>query len=187
MTKPQRSPLSHTPTVRPSSTSTLMDSPAPTVLDCHRPRRNPTHPAWEQPRSLHARDWLNPRTGGGKRGVAARLHAQMERLFRSTISFEDQRPTHKTWVDMRVAPRAMLWRDTSRSQQDCWLWDQGSGMTIKQSSGLIHPKKHLRRRQRQQQRRPRPGKSSGSAYKGIDLQARHASQSVNVTAEKMVA
>ena len=65
---------------------------------------------------------LNPRTGGGKRGDAARLHAQMERLFRSTISFEDQRPTHKTWVDMRVAPKAMLWWDTSRSQQDN-LWE----------------------------------------------------------------
>ena len=65
---------------------------------------------------------LNPRTGGGKRGDAARLHAQMERLFRSTISFEDQRPTHKTWVDMRVAPKAMLWWDTSRTQQDN-LWE----------------------------------------------------------------
>lgn len=65
---------------------------------------------------------LNPRTGGGKRGDAARFHAQMERLFRSTISFEDQRPTHKTWVDMRVAPKAMLWWDTSRSQQDN-LWE----------------------------------------------------------------
>ena len=65
---------------------------------------------------------LNPRTGGGKRGDAARLHAQMERLFRATISFEDERPTHKTWVDMRVAPKAMLWWDTSRSQQDN-LWE----------------------------------------------------------------
>ena len=45
-----------------------------------------------------------------------------ERLFRSTISFEDQWPTHKTWVDMRVAPKAMLWWDTSRSQQDN-LWE----------------------------------------------------------------
>lgn len=65
---------------------------------------------------------LNPRTGGGKRGDAARLHAQMERLFRATISFEDERPTHKTWVDMRVAPKAMLWWDTSRTQQDN-LWE----------------------------------------------------------------
>lgn len=65
---------------------------------------------------------LNPRTGGGKRGDAARLQQQMERLFRAVITFEDSRETHKAYVDMQIAPRGVLWWDPKRSQQDN-LWD----------------------------------------------------------------
>ena len=65
---------------------------------------------------------LNPRTGGGKRGDAKRLHEQMERLFRSVISFEDQREDHKRYLDMQIAPKGVLWWDTKRTMQDN-LWD----------------------------------------------------------------
>ncbi len=65
---------------------------------------------------------LNPRTGGGKRGDAARLHSQMERLFRAIVSFEDQREWSKSYVDMQIAPRGTLWWDPSRAQQDN-LWE----------------------------------------------------------------
>ena len=65
---------------------------------------------------------LNPRTGGGKRGDAARLHMQMERLFRAIVSFEDQREWSKSYVDMQVAPRGTLWWDPLRAQQDN-LWE----------------------------------------------------------------
>jgi hypothetical protein len=65
---------------------------------------------------------LNPRTGGGKRGDAKRLQEQMMRLFRALISFEDTRETHIRYLDMQVAPKAELWWDASRTQQDN-LWD----------------------------------------------------------------
>jgi hypothetical protein len=65
---------------------------------------------------------LNPRTGGGKRGDAARLHSQMERLFRAIITFEDKREWSKSYVDMQIAPSGTLWWDPTRSQQDN-LWE----------------------------------------------------------------
>jgi Plasmid encoded RepA protein len=65
---------------------------------------------------------LNPRTGGGKRGDAARLHIQMERLFRATVTFEDNRETQKAYVDMQVTSQGMLWWDPKRSRQDN-LWE----------------------------------------------------------------
>jgi hypothetical protein len=65
---------------------------------------------------------LNPRTGGGKRGDAKRLHAQMERLFRAVISFDDERPTHATYLDMQIAPRGAFWWDPKRTLQDN-LWE----------------------------------------------------------------
>ena len=65
---------------------------------------------------------LNPRTGGGKRGDAARLHSQMERLFRAIVTFEDKREWSKSYVDMQIAPRGTLWWDPARSQQDN-LWE----------------------------------------------------------------
>ncbi len=65
---------------------------------------------------------LNPRTGGGKRGDAARLHSQMERLFRAIVTFEDKREWSKSYVDMQIAPRGTLWWDSARSQQDN-LWE----------------------------------------------------------------
>ena len=65
---------------------------------------------------------LNPRTGGGKRGDAARLHQQMERLFRAVVTFEDRRDNGVSYVDMQVGPKAMLWWDTGRGSQDN-LWE----------------------------------------------------------------
>ncbi|RRA50329.1 replication protein RepA [Acidipila sp. EB88] len=65
---------------------------------------------------------LNPRTGGGKRGDAARLHSQMERLFRAIVTFEDKREWSKSYVDMQIAPRGTLWWDPARSHQDN-LWE----------------------------------------------------------------
>jgi hypothetical protein len=65
---------------------------------------------------------LNPRTGGGKRGDAKRLHEQMERLFRATISFEDRRENGVSYVDMQVGPKAMLWWNAKKSDQDN-LWE----------------------------------------------------------------
>lgn len=65
---------------------------------------------------------LNPRTGGGKRGDAKRLHLQMERLFRAIISFEDTRPGHKAWIDMQIGPEADLWWEPNRAEQDN-LWE----------------------------------------------------------------
>jgi hypothetical protein len=65
---------------------------------------------------------LNPRTGGGKRGDAKRLHNQMERLFRAVISFDDEGPCHATYLDMQIAPRGAFWWDPKRSLQDN-LWE----------------------------------------------------------------
>jgi len=65
---------------------------------------------------------LNPRTGGGKRGDAARLHSQMERLFRAIITFEDRREWSKSYVDMQIAPKGTLWWDPAKSHQDN-LWE----------------------------------------------------------------
>ena len=50
---------------------------------------------------------LNPRSGGGKRGDAKRLHSQMERLFRATVSFE--RAGGVSYEDMQIAPRGEFW------------------------------------------------------------------------------
>jgi hypothetical protein len=58
---------------------------------------------------------LNPRTGGGKRSDAKRLHSQMTRLFRAVISFEDRWPGGISYVDMQIAPRGMLWWSPKKS------------------------------------------------------------------------
>lgn len=65
---------------------------------------------------------LNPRTGGGKRGDAARLHEQMTRLFGALISFHDERAHSVSWVNMPVTRAGTLWWDPARSQQDN-LWE----------------------------------------------------------------
>ena len=65
---------------------------------------------------------LNPRTGGGKRGDAARLHSQMERLFGAMISFHDQREHVTSWVNMPVTRGGTLWWAPAKSHQDN-LWE----------------------------------------------------------------
>lgn len=60
---------------------------------------------------------LNPDTGGGPRSDSKRLRNQMERLFRSTISFDYSAAGHTTWLDMQVAPKGELWWDPKKPEQ----------------------------------------------------------------------
>lgn len=68
---------------------------------------------------------LSPSTGGGKRSDAHRLREQMERLFRSTISFteiSDAGPYRRhSWLDMQVAPVGEFWWDVGKPDQGV-LW-----------------------------------------------------------------
>lgn len=62
---------------------------------------------------------------GAKRSDASRLRKQMERLFRSTISFEysktDGVRTGRGWIDMQVAPEGFFWWDDKDPDQGV-LW-----------------------------------------------------------------
>ena len=64
---------------------------------------------------------LDPSTGGGKRGDAARLRDQMTRLFRATISFDEVLDNGDLngdqWLDMAVAPMGQLWWDPKLPEQ----------------------------------------------------------------------
>jgi hypothetical protein len=73
---------------------------------------------------------LNTANGsiGAKRSDARRLREQMERLFRSTISFEysrkDDARSGKTWLDMQVAPEGTLWwseKDPDTTTFGSWI------------------------------------------------------------------
>lgn len=59
---------------------------------------------------------LNPR-GGGKRSDVKRLQNQMVRLFQSSISFNQSIGGRKTWINMHVAPKGMLWWDEKKPNQ----------------------------------------------------------------------
>jgi len=59
---------------------------------------------------------LNPR-GGGKRSDVKRLQNQMLRLFQSSISFNQSTGGRKTWINMHVAPKGMLWWDEKKPNQ----------------------------------------------------------------------
>lgn len=64
---------------------------------------------------------LDPSTGGGPRSDARRLRDQAERLFQSTISF-DQTATYGTktrhsWLNMQIAPKGMIWWDDRKPEQ----------------------------------------------------------------------
>ena len=64
---------------------------------------------------------LNPGTGGGKRGDAARLKDQMNRLFRSTISFDYSDRTRDSFANLRIADSAtILWAPHSEDQPALW-------------------------------------------------------------------
>jgi hypothetical protein len=54
---------------------------------------------------------LNSSNGssGAKRSDARRLRDQMQRLFRSRISFEATTGSRQTWLDMQVAPKGEFW------------------------------------------------------------------------------
>jgi hypothetical protein len=63
--------------------------------------------------------------GAGKRSDAKRLRDQMERLFRSSFSFEkhygDDARSGKAWLDMPVAPKGELWWSL-KDPQKAALW-----------------------------------------------------------------
>jgi hypothetical protein len=59
---------------------------------------------------------LNSR-GGGKRSDVKRLQNQMIRLFQSSISFNQSSGGKKTWINMHVAPKGMLWWDEKKPNQ----------------------------------------------------------------------
>jgi hypothetical protein len=62
---------------------------------------------------------------GGKRSDAKRLRDQMQRLFKATISFEQERAEKgrkgTAWLDMKVAPEGVLWWDEKEPEQGA-LW-----------------------------------------------------------------
>lgn len=62
---------------------------------------------------------------GGKRSDARRLREQMERLFRATISFQqdvtDGDRAGRAWMDMQVAPKGELWWHPKQPEQAA-LW-----------------------------------------------------------------
>lgn len=62
---------------------------------------------------------------GAKRSDASRLRKQMERLFRSTISFEyslqGEARKGRAWLDMQVAPEGFFWWDEKDPDQGV-LW-----------------------------------------------------------------
>lgn len=68
---------------------------------------------------------LNPDTGRGKRGDAKRLHNQMDRLFASRITFQEELAegglVGKSRGSMEVAPKSELWWDPKRPDQGA-LW-----------------------------------------------------------------
>ncbi len=64
---------------------------------------------------------LSPGTGGGKRGDAARLKDQMNRLFRSTISFDYSDQNRASFVNLRIADAATIfWAPHSDDQPSLW-------------------------------------------------------------------
>jgi len=58
---------------------------------------------------------------GGPRSDARRLRDQMQRLFKATISFDQTREEGgrkgEAWLDMKVAPEAVLWWDERYPEQ----------------------------------------------------------------------
>lgn len=58
---------------------------------------------------------------GGKRSDAKRLREQMIRLFQSTISFDQSTNGKKSWLNMQIAPKGVLWWDEKQPQQST-LW-----------------------------------------------------------------
>lgn len=59
---------------------------------------------------------------GGRWGSITRLRDQMERLFRSTFSFESTQDVGsnrgKRWLDMQIAPDGELWWDLKNPEQE---------------------------------------------------------------------
>ena len=56
---------------------------------------------------------LSSYTGRGPRGDARRVREQIERLFRSTVSFEyslkGEGRSGQAWIDIKIAPKGVLW------------------------------------------------------------------------------
>jgi hypothetical protein len=59
---------------------------------------------------------------GGKRSDAHRLRDQMQRLFRSQISFDETSESGQRWMNMEIAPTGELWWDVRNPEQGV-LWN----------------------------------------------------------------
>lgn len=59
---------------------------------------------------------------GGKRSDARRLRDQMERLFRARISFEYRDEKQKSWYDLQIAPKGMIWWNHNLADEPT-LWE----------------------------------------------------------------
>ena len=80
---------------------------------------------------------LKPETGGGKRGDAARLKDQMNRLFRSTISFEYSEPNRDSFVNLRIAEAATIFW-TPHSDDQPALWESEVKLSQEFYEALLH-------------------------------------------------
>jgi len=87
--------------------------------------KNPRIELGNSLRGFMAELGLNSSNGssGAKRSDARRLRDQMERLFRSRISFEATAGTNgrKAWLDMQVAPKGEFWWNPKDPDQAA-LW-----------------------------------------------------------------
>ena len=72
-------------------------------------------------RTFMRRVGLNPGTGGGNRGDAARLRLQMQRLFRSKISFDYRDRARDSFVNLQIADSGTsYWATHSEDQPSLW-------------------------------------------------------------------
>jgi len=64
---------------------------------------------------------LSSYTGRGPRGDARRVREQIERLFRSTVSFEyslkGEGRSGQAWIDIKIAPKGVLWWNDKDPEQ----------------------------------------------------------------------
>lgn len=64
---------------------------------------------------------LDPNTGGGKRSDRYRFLQQVERLSRSIIRFDDDRPDRHAYKDIEIAPEGMIWFDRKEEDKRSYL------------------------------------------------------------------
>lgn len=80
---------------------------------------------------------LDYKNGTGPRGDARRLREQMNRLFAASISFQAANGRGRGWLEMKVAPKGVIWWDAKQPGQD--------NLTIYGEAGLNSGKTSLGR------------------------------------------